>query len=359
MDAKLEKYKQFLLKTAFWAVLVALVYCGCKYFLPLIGPFVLGYIFACIIKPLVDVLQKRLHIKRTFAAIFAVLLFFGVIGLLLALGSVNLLIEARDLILRIPTIYNEQIAPSIAGMFDWAEKLLQRIDPSIELSIDETAQYLSDALGSLVSRFSSTAIAGTARFASHIPALLVQVIFCILSTFYIANDYSLIADFVYRQLPERAATVLRRGRQQLGETLGRYIRSYGIILGITFVELCIGFCILRIEGAGGLALLIAMFDILPVVGTSAVLVPWTVILFLQGKIPMAIGMAVIAAVVWVVRNIMEPKIVGDQVGLHPLVTLMAMYVGTKLFGGFGLLGLPVSLAILQALQKEGTISVYK
>ncbi len=359
MEEKSDKYKQFLWKAAYWAVVIILLYLGCRYFLPLIGPFVIGFIMACIVKPLVDVLQKKCRIKRSIAAIFCVLILYGVIGLLLILGGIKIVAQSQEIVAELPNTYMTKIAPAISGMFDWMERLIQRFDPSLELNIDETASMLSEKLGQLVSQFSTRAITGTAKFAGSIPSILVQVIFCILSTFYIANDYSVITNFICRQLPEHSALVLRRGKKQLSDTLRKYVRSYAIILGITFVELCIGLCILRIRSAGALALIIAIFDILPVVGTSLVLVPWTIICFLQGNIARGIGLAIITVVVWVVRNITEPKIVGDQVGLHPLVTLMAMYVGAKLFGGFGLLGLPVTLAILNALQKEGTLNLYK
>ncbi len=359
MDDKHEKQRHFLWHVLYWGVVIALVYVGCKYFLPLIGPFVLGFIMACLIKPAVDFMQKRWHLKRAIAAIVCVVLFYGVIGLLLVLSGVRLVAEAQEIIVNMPRTYSTRIAPIIAGMFDWMERIIQRFDPNLHLNIDETARMLSERLGQLVSSFSTRAITGTAKFAGGIPSFMVQVIFSVLSTFYIANDYTAICDFVCRQLPERGVLVLKRGKQQLGATLSKYVRSYAIILGITFAELCVGFSILHIKSAGGWALLIAFFDILPVVGTSLVLVPWTIISFLQGNIARGIGLAIITVVVWVVRNILEPKIVGDQVGLHPLLTLMAMYVGARLFGGIGLLGLPVTLAILNALQKEGTISIYK
>ncbi len=359
MEDKSEKRRQFLWKTAFYAAVTVLVYFGCKYFLPLIAPFVVGFIMACLIKPVVDFMNKKWKLKRSIAAIICVLMLYCVIGLLLIMSGVRVITEAQDMIARMPQTYVTQIAPAISGMFDWLERLMQRFDPSLQLNIDETAQLFADKLGEFISQFSTTAITGTAKFAGKIPSFMVRVIFTILSTFYIANDYDIITEFVCRQLPEHTALVLKRGKKQLGATLSKYIRSYAIILGITFLELCIGFSILRVDNAGALALLVAFFDILPVVGTSLVLVPWTVISFIQGNINRGITLAIITAVVWIVRNVTEPKIVGEQVGLHPLLTLMAMYVGTKLFGGWGLLGLPITLAIINALQKEGIISFYK
>ena len=354
-----QKYKDFLLRAAYYATICFLVYFACKYALDLIAPFVIGAVFACLLKPAVDFMQRAWKFKRSIAALICVALFFCVIGLAIILSGVRIITEVQDFIANLPQIYSQQIAPAISSMFDWAERLVQRYRPEMQLSIDETARVFSQKLGEFVNQFSSVAISSTARFAGSIPALMVRVIFTILTTFYVASDYRNITSFILRQLPAKAANVVVRSKQQLGSTLSKYLRSYAIILGMTFVELCIGFSILRVENAGGWALFIAFFDILPVVGSSFVLVPWTIVSFIQGNISRTIGLAIITAIVWVVRNVMEPRIVGSQVGLHPLLTLIAMYVGTKLFGVIGLFGLPITLAIITALQKEGTVKVYK
>ncbi len=356
---KLEKQKRFLVRAAYWILLCALLYVVFKYGLALIAPFVVGFVMALIVKPVVDYLNKRCRFPRTAASVLTVLLLYLVMGLLLALAVVQLVGMVQDVLARAPQAYTQEIQPAIAGMFDWVERILRRFDPNATLGIDDAARKLSDKLGQLVSELSTWAFTGTARFATSIPGRMVQLIFSILSTFYIVSDYTVIKDFIFRQIPAKAAQVIERGKDQLGKTLGKYVRSYGIILCLTFAELAIGLSILRVPNAGWWALLIACFDILPVLGTSAVMVPWTVITILQGNYARAIGLAIITAVVWIVRNVMEPKIVGTQVGLHPLLTLMAMYVGAKLFGGFGLLGLPIALALINALQKEGTIAVYK
>ena len=109
----------------------------------------------------------------------------------------------------------------------------------------------------------------------------------------------------------------------------------------------------------GIAVAIAIFDILPVVGSGLVLLPWTVFSLIKGDLVTGIGLAVLYVVVIIVRQIVEPKIVGDRVGLHPLVTLMSMVIGSYLFGGIGLLGLPITIALIHALNKQGAIHLYK
>ena len=124
---------------------------------------------------------------------------------------------------------------------------------------------------------------------------------------------------------------------------------------MTFAEIAIGLLIIGFDNAAVIALLIAVFDILPIVGSGIVLAPWAVIKLLQGKIGMGIGLAILWAVVIVVRQIAEPKIVGKQVGLHPLATMLCLWVGLKLGGGIGMFALPISLLIILELKAEGLI----
>jgi len=163
-----------------------------------------------------------------------------------------------------------------------------------------------------------------------------------------------------RKLPQNKLRVLLlESKQCLGETLIRYIRSYALILLITFCELCAGLGILGVRRFWTVALLIAIFDILPVVGTGGIMIPWAIISLIQAKYGLALGLTAVYLAILVVRNIIEPKIIGNQVGLHPLVALCSMFVGTKLFGFIGLFGLPIALSIAKTLHDNGRIKLYK
>ena len=191
------------------------------------------------------------------------------------------------------------------------------------------------------------------------PGLVADVVMMVIATFFVAMDYDRIVDFVARQLPEDKRRVMHHAWRNLKQTLGKYVKSYSLILLVTFVELSIGLSILGVENAVLIALLIAVFDILPVVGSAVITYPWAVIALIQGRIGFAIGMAVMATIIVVVRDVLEPQIVGQTVGMHPLLTLLSMVVGLRLFGGIGLLGLPVALVIIKNLNEQGIISLYR
>src|SRR5699024_9383370 len=121
-----------------------------------------------------------------------------------------------------------------------------------------------------------------------------------------------------------------------------------------FVELAIGLSIIGVDRAVLIALGIAVFDILPVLGTGGIMLPWAAIRALAGDYRMAISLFVVYLIITVIRNIIEPKIVGQQIGLHPVVTLISMFVGLQLFGAVGLFGLPITLSLLRNLNDNGT-----
>ena len=119
------------------------------------------------------------------------------------------------------------------------------------------------------------------------------------------------------------------------------------------------FTILCIPNAIVIAFLITIFDILPVLGTGGIVIPWAIFLFIDGQVTLGFGLLMLYVIVTIVRNVIEPRIVGGQIGLHPVVTLFAMYVGVQLIGFFGLFIAPMSLAILKSLHDTGRITLYR
>lgn len=142
-------------------------------------------------------------------------------------------------------------------------------------------------------------------------------------------------------------------------TLGKFLRAYTLIISITFLELSTGFWIIGIPNAVLFGLVVAIIDIMPILGTGAVLIPWSVVALIMGNTKVGLGMLFLYIIITVVRQVLEPKIVGQQIGLHPLVTLILMYVGAQLMGVLGLFALPIMATILVKLNKEGSIHLFR
>ena len=201
-----------------------------------------------------------------------------------------------------------------------------------------------------------TAVSG---YASSLPVFIVKLLIAIIATFFIAVDYHTVSSFLLRQLSDKRRAMLLNIKNQLLTTLSGYGKSYALILGITFLELSLGLSIIGVKNAVYIAILIALLDILPVLGTGSVMIPWAVISLIQGNYPMAVKLLILYVAITVIRNVIEPRIVGNQVGLHPMATLFAMFVGTQLFGIIGLFGLPITLALLKNMNDKGLIHIFK
>lgn len=351
----LEKQKAFLIHFAYIALIIGLALVGIKYFLPLLMPFVIGLIVASILRHTIDVIAKKTHIKRSFVAILILLIFYSIIALLVTLLGVKVFSFVQEIISKLPNFYRKAIEPAFITATD---SLLLRY-PDIEMYIEGIFNSISDSIFSFLSNASTTVLGVITGFAGQIPSVLIKFMFTIVSSFFFTIDFHRITDFVLKQFSsEKRKTVISIKDNVIG-TLGKFIKAYITLISITFVELSIGFLFLHVPNPFLIAAVIAVVDLLPILGTGAVLLPWIIISFIFGKNSFAIGMLILYIVITVVRQTLEPKVVGQQIGLHPVVTLLCMFVGAQLLGLIGLLFFPITATILKKMNDEGSIHLFK
>lgn len=351
----LEKHRAFIIHFIYIAIILLLVYVGIKYALPLLMPFVIGMIIAVSFRRLIDLIEKKTRIKRVFISIFILILFYGVVGLITVFIGFKLFGFISTLFNGMPGMYQNTILPAV-----------QKITDDIAIEFPSTRAYLKDfmenidqSIFSFISKASSTVVGTVTGLASQVPALLIKFIFTIVASFFFTIEYYKITRFIILQFKgERREMLIKLKDSGIG-TLGRFIRAYSAIISITFVELSVGFWIIGIPNAFLFGLVVAIIDVLPILGTGAVLLPWSIISFIIGNTRIGVGMLILYIVITAVRQTLEPKIVGQQIGLHPIVTLLLMYVGAQLMGVLGLLMLPVIATILVKLNDDGTIHLFK
>ena len=356
-----EKKKKFIVDVAYLALVLALGYLALKYALPLLMPFVLAFLIAYVLRRPIRFLSRALHVPKGLVAVLLVVLTYGLIGLLLALAGIRLTATITSLVQQIPSLYSRYILPDLTELFTWLEELLSRLDPSLMSTLHELQSQLLNMLGQLVSGLSGLLLGGVSlatSLATSLPGFLIRVLLMVISTFFIAIDYEKIVRFCLGCLHGNTRKVVLQIKAYVVGTLFVCIRSYALIMSITFVELSIGLSIIRVERAMLVALLIAIFDILPVLGTGGIMIPWAILTALGGDVPRALALLAVYVIITVIRNIIEPRIVGAQIGLHPVLTLMSMFVGNHLFGIVGLFGLPILLSLLRYLNDTGTISLF-
>ena len=354
-----EKKKNFLVNFCYCGVLLVLAVVVVKYSWEYLTPFVIAFVVAYCLKPLVNKINVWLKIKRSVAAIITVALFYiGGMAVASFLG-VQLVLLVRNLFGALPDYYNNEIAPVVSNILHQFQEFMVTIDPEITAALEDYINSLLERLGSGISSVSMSVLSRVSGGITRIPGLFIKTLITIIASFFISVDYYNITYFIARQLSIKQISLLYDAENYAKTALVQYIKSYSLILGITFCEIALGLWLLRVKRAPLIALLIAVFDILPAVGTGGIIIPWGIIAIILGKIPFGIGMLALYLIVTIVRNTLEPKIVGEQVGLHPVATLMAMFLGTKVMGIVGLFGFPIGLVILKQLNDSGKIKLFK
>lgn len=352
---KLDNQKAFIIRVIYIAMILGIVYFSIKYFLPLLMPFVIGIFIAFAFRYPIDLIQNRLKIRRVVVAIFFLIFFYAVVGLLLSLIGFKVFNSIADLFYSLPSLYDKTIEPAINTI---ADNLILHF-PGIQTYVEEFLYNINDTIFSFVKTMSSTAVTRITGIAGQLPSLLIKLIFTIVASFFFTIDFYKIGDFIMKQFSGKGKDMVIKLRDNGLGTLGKFIKAYAIIITITFIELSLGFTILRVPNAFALGALVAIIDILPILGTGAVLIPWSIISFILGNFKMGIGILLLYIIITVVRQAIEPKIIGQQIGLHPIITLLLMYVGVQLMGVLGLLMLPIIATIIKTLNDEGTIHWFK
>lgn len=208
---------------------------------------------------------------------------------------------------------------------------------------------LSGLVSTLLSSLASALPVVAGRILSALPSFLFASVIAIISAFYFCIDRDRITQMLRSVLPNRMRERLPQWRARMHHVSLRYVKAYLLLMGITFTILLVGFLLLRVSYALLLAVLAAVIDMLPILGVGTLLIPWAVILLIQKNYYLGFGLLILYAVCTLIRQIMEPKLIGKSLGLHPWVTILVTYVGWKLFGVLGLLFAPILTLIGRSL----------
>ena len=376
MNSKVEKKRAFLIDLLYAVAIMALIYVFFKYCFAVAAPFLLSFFFSVILQRPIRWLDKKTKNKyHTFWSILLVLLCVAII-----LGPVISIIAAlfkeignfasylgnqlNDLPTFLLTLQNEIL------------KALKFLPDSIYTSVSENiTQFFGNLindfdvskLGINMSSITSTltsGISGVYSVVKNIPSIIIAVVIGIIACILFTKDYKRVVRFIKLQLPDKHKNLLSETKKVFSSTILKMCRAYGLIMFITFCENFIGLSILNLIGVMDnnyvfvIAIGIAIFDILPVAGSGGILIPWALVALVTGNVGQCIGLLVIYAIITVVRQYIEPKIVGNSLGVHPLVTLAGLYFGLKLFGFMGMFIVPICVMTVKAFNDAGRIHLY-
>lgn len=309
-------------------------------------PFVIGWILSVIANPLVKFLEKRVKLLRKHSSMLIIiavlaLIFIGGYFAIAKLGG-----EAISLLNNLPQIY-ENTSQEFDGVGDNLQVAIDRLPINIQRQILKVQNDFSSYIGSMVGEFGKPTVEAASNFAKNLPSRLISIIMTILSAYFFIADRDKIIDFVDAHTPYSIKKNIMTVLHDFRHAVGGYFKAQFKIMFIVGVILFLGFSILRIEYAILLALLIAFLDFLPFFGTGTALIPWAVVKFLTSDYQTAVGLLVIYGVSQLVRQLIQPKIVGDSMGLNPLLTLVFMYIGYKVKGVLGMIvAVPVGMIFI-------------
>lgn len=308
--------------------------------LPLALPFLLGFGVAWAGLPLANALIRRFHTSPKLATALSIL---GVYGLLLGVAYllVRLLLGGLDhLVNLLPSLVDELgvLAEGLKGwMYEQVEKAPDRLRGNLEGSIEELFSG-----GSTFAEGATTKILSLAsRILLQLPDTFVFLGTAVVSSFLISSRLPFFGQWLRKKLPAAWAQRVFPLLQNLRANLGGWFKAQCKLIGITFLVLTPGFLFLRIKSGILLALAVSFVDALPMLGTGTILVPWGLVVLLQGDTPLGLGLLALYVLTSVIRSCMEPRLLGRQLGLNPLLTLMAMYAGYKLWGILGMIAAPI------------------
>lgn len=365
MDTIIQKRKAFIINFIYVAIFVGLYYFTINYALGYIFPFVFAAALSVFLQRPIKAITKKLHIKAHSAVSIILVLFIVVViigtvaGLLFAIGS-----ELKDFF-----AYMFSHFTSVADLVQTAEEFVMDIVAKLPTGVGDTVGgYITDFFNKIGTESSgidfsmlSAPISGAWHVVKGIPSLFLTLLVTIISCVFMTADYELIKNMILGMCLKKNREKLVNAKRTTTKGVAKLFKAYATLMLITFMEMFIGLSFMKLIGVykGGYIAIIAfvtcIVDIIPVLGTGTVIIPWAIYSFVTGNVGLGIGLAVLYAVITVIRQVVEPKLVANQVGLPAIVTIAAMFLGARIFGAFGIIILPLTVVVLKLMYDEGVI----
>ncbi len=354
-----EKERSVIIHILYLTIVLGLLYFLIRYVLYEVLPLFFGFLIAFSLRPAIRNTAKVLPFPQKLIAFFYLILFYGTIGVAVTALCIYCFHFLSTLIVQLPSLYEANIAPLLDQCFHFIEAEAAELPLSDHIDFNQLCVQVMDSLRSFTISSSAALFSLFKSFASSLPSVLIAFFITLLSSIFFTLDFPDLSHFIMRQIPRSSHDSFYRIRVIVTDTICHYFGAYGRLMIITFIELSIGLLVLRVDYAIPIAFLISFFDIFPILGTGTILYPWIVISFFHQQVKLAVGLLVLHLIINVIRQIIEPKIVGKHLGIHPILMLTCMFLSMKCFGFLGIFIAPILLQVVVRLNREGFIHLYR
>ncbi|WP_077214219.1 sporulation integral membrane protein YtvI [Bacillus dakarensis] len=321
-------------------------------------PFIIGFVIAFLMNPLVNYLEQNAKLPRSLAVIIGLVLIFSLLAGFITLLVVEIVSGADYFAEVVPehvekfVDYIEQfIAAQIIPLYNQLASMFNNLEAGQQNTIMENIQNIGGTFGTTVGNFIQNFFEKLPSIFSWIPNAATVSIFSVLATFFISKDWYRLTRIAEKILPNRAKSSGKTLFTDLKKALFGFIKAQLTLISMTTVIILVGLLILRVDYAITIALITGLVDIIPYLGTGLIFVPWIIYEAIAGDLSLAIGLGVLYIIVLAQRQFMEPKVLSSNIGIDPLATLISLFVGYKLIGFLGLIVGPVTLVIIMTLHR--------
>lgn len=366
----IEKRKKFIINVIYVVFIIGAFYLFMKFAFWLLFPFIFAFIVAMALQKPVQKISQRTKLKKGLVSGLSVVFLFSVLIFVVIFLGTRAFIEFKGFLEYLS--HRLDNLPQAINEFElWLLDAIRVFPDSAEKVI---ADFISNFSSTLFSDDSSlnfdfswlaSPLGGVWNTAKQIPMFIVAFVVTIIATCFMTAGYQDIRRFVFNQLSPKNSAQLSQMKNMIIHSTGKLAKAYMMIIIITCFEISLGLGTLSLLGLYDgkyifiIASVTAIVDIFPVIGTGAIILPWAIYSLLFGNVGFGVGLLIMYAIIAVIRQIIEPKLVAGQLGLPPILAIMAMYIGARIFGAIGLFLLPFTLIIIKRLNEEGIINIYK
>ncbi len=335
-----------------WVSIIIMISLITIYFVvPLIYPFLIGWVLAYLLNPLVNWLERKGNMHRWLAVSLGILIFISALAGLITLVVFRIINEIQRLAIFINNNYDQWLSDitslvSSDMMHRWVEQISTFYEQfgdegTVDTGITSAGSKLAEAVTNILQQIATYMV----TFITALPNVAVGLIIAFIATFFISKDWFKIRRWSANLLPDQVKVSIGAIWIDLRKALFGFLKAQFILISITACFVIIGLFLLRVDYAVSIGLLIGLVDLMPYLGTGAVFIPWIIVILIKGNYGFAIGLSVLYGVILIARQLAEPKVLSSSIGLNPLVTLIGVFVGLKLFGVLGLIIGPIALVL--------------